>query len=383
MADNRSNNPQGGAGRRDDRAPRRDDRGERPERGYGNRPSSESRGYRRDDERPAQGRGYPRDDERPSSESRGYRRDDERPAQGRGYRREDSRGTSDRRDDRGGYQGGDDRGARGRDDRRRDERPRRDEEDFVRPGLAAREDEPETPEGVDEKLLPFSVRAELRGLPKDLGHIVAAHMVAAGELIDEDPALAYRHAEAARRRAARLPVVREATAETAYAAGEFAVALNEYRALRRMTGGAEYLPVMADCERALGRPENALKLAKEAAGQALDAVQRTEMLLVEAGARDDMGNRAEALRLLKNAIGDKTIPKESQARLRYAYADLLESSEQKDAARQWFVSAAKYDTEELLDTQDRINALDGFVIESVEDDDEDEDEELPSEGDDA
>ncbi|MDN5563016.1 MAG: hypothetical protein L0G49_04440, partial [Luteococcus sp.] len=309
----------------------------------------------------------------------------------RGYRREDSRGTSDRRDDRGGYQGGDDRGARGRDDRgvrgrddrRRDERPRRDEEDFVRPGLAAREDEPETPEGVDEKLLPFSVRAELRGLPKDLGHIVAAHMVAAGELIDEDPALAYRHAEAARRRAARLPVVREATAETAYAAGEFAVALNEYRALRRMTGGAEYLPVMADCERALGRPENALKLAKEAAGQALDAVQRTEMLLVEAGARDDMGNRAEALRLLKNAIGDKTIPKESQARLRYAYADLLESSEQKDAARQWFVSAAKYDTEELLDTQDRINALDGFVIESVEDDDEDEDEELPSEGDDA
>lgn len=253
----------------------------------------------------------------------------------------------------------------------------------MRPGLAAREDEPETPEGVDEKLLPFSVRAELRGLPKDLGHIVAAHMVAAGELIDEDPALAYRHAEAARRRAARLPVVREATAETAYAAGEFAVALNEYRALRRMTGGAEYLPVMADCERALGRPENALKLAKEAAGQALDAVQRTEMLLVEAGARDDMGNRAEALRLLKNAIGDKTIPKESQARLRYAYADLLESSEQKDAARQWFVSAAKYDTKELLDTQDRINALDGFVIESVEDDDEDEDEELPSEGDDA
>jgi hypothetical protein len=35
-------------------------------------------------------------------------------------------------------------------------------------------------------------------------------------LIDEDPELAYRHAEAARRRAARLPVVREAAAETAY-----------------------------------------------------------------------------------------------------------------------------------------------------------------------
>lgn len=380
MADYRSNNSQGDRGRRDGRGPRRDDRGGRPERGYssrpegdsgrqgqdrgyGNRPSGESRGYRRDDERPSQGRGY---GNRPSGDSRGYRRDDERPGQGRGERRDDR-----------GYRGRDERGGRPADNRdfRRDERPRRDEEDFVRPGLAAREDEPETPEGVDEKMLPFSVRAELRGLPKDLGHIVAAHMVAAGELIDEDPELAYRHAEAARRRAARLPVVREATAETAYAAGEYAVALNEYRALRRMTGGAEYLPVMADCERALGRPENALKLAKEAASQPLDAAARVEMLLVEAGARDDMGNRAEALRLLKNAIGDKSVPKPSQARLRYAYADLLESAGEKDAARQWFVSAGKYDVEQLLDIEDRINALDGFVLESFEDD---EDEESPS-----
>ena len=87
----------------------------------------------------------------------------------------------------------------------------------------------------------------------------------AGQLIDEEPELAYAHAEAARRRAARLPIVREAAAETAYAAGRYDVALSEFRALRRMTGTDDYLPVMADCERALGRPQNALKLAKEAA----------------------------------------------------------------------------------------------------------------------
>ena len=97
-----------------------------------------------------------------------------------------------------------------------------------------------------------AVRAELRGLPKDLADVVAGHLVLAGELIDTDPELAYGHAEAARRRAARLPIVREATAETAYAAGHFDVALSEFRALRRMTGVADYLPVMADCERALG-----------------------------------------------------------------------------------------------------------------------------------
>ena len=65
--------------------------------------------------------------------------------------------------------------------------------------------------------------------------MVAGHLVLAGELIDTDPELAYRHAEAARRRAARLPIVREAAAETAYAAGRFDVALSEFRALRRMT----------------------------------------------------------------------------------------------------------------------------------------------------
>lgn len=261
----------------------------------------------------------------------------------------------------------------------------------MRPGLAARADEPETPTEVDERVLPFAVRAELRGLPKDLGATVAAHLVAAGELIDEDPELAYRHAEAARRRAARLPVVREATAETAYAAGEYAVALNEYRALRRMTGGAEYLPVMADCERALGRPANSLKLAKEAANERLDAEQQVEMLLVEAGARDDMGQRAEALRLLKGAIGGKGVNKQGQARLRYAYADLLERSGQAEAARQWFVMVQRLDVEGLLDAEDRINALDGFVLEADLDEDDAEEtdaeeiqaEEIQAEGTDA
>ncbi len=121
------------------------------------------------------------------------------------------------------------------------------------------------PQGVDVRTLNRAVRAELRGLPKELEEIVAGHLVAAGELIDTDPQLAYAHAEAARRRAARLPVVREAAAETAYAAGEYAAALSEYRALRRMTGAPDYLPVMADCERALGNPQRALTLAREAA----------------------------------------------------------------------------------------------------------------------
>ena len=204
--------------------------------------------------------------------------------------------------------------------------PKESPERQPRPGLVRKPNEPPVPEGLDLRALHRSVRAELRGLPKELAEIVAAHLVAAGQLIDDDPELAYAHAEAARRRAARLPIVREAAAETAYAAGHYDVALSELRAIRRMTGADDFLPMMADCERALGRPEAALKLAKEAKRLRLDPAQQVEMILVEAGARGDLGQSAESLRILAQAadqINPPTAPPIALARLRYAYADAL------------------------------------------------------------
>jgi hypothetical protein len=235
-----------------------------------------------------------------------------------------------------------------------------------RPGLARKANEPPIPQGVDTRELARSVRAELRGLPKELAEIVASHLVVAGQLIDSDPDLAYAHAEAARRRAARLPIVREAAAETAYAAGHFDVALSEFRALRRMTGTHDYLPVMADCERALGRPLAALKLAKESHRYDLDPAQRIEMTIVEAGARADLGQHPEARRILKAAIDsftpsgeDGRVPK---ARLRYAYADALLQAGSDDEARSWFVMAAQLDHEGETDAQVRADELDGLRI---------------------
>jgi tetratricopeptide (TPR) repeat protein len=229
------------------------------------------------------------------------------------------------------------------------------------------------PEGVDLRALHRSVRAELRGLPKELGDIVAAYLVVAGQLIDDDPELAYAHAEAARRRAARLPIVREAAAETAYAAGHYDVALSEFRALRRMTGVDDYLPVMADCERALGRPEAALRLAKEARRLAMEPASRTEMIIVEAGARNDLGQPAEALRLLRAAIDvpGGSVPQGAAARLRYAYADALARTGSAEDAREWFAAAATLDTEGETDAQVRLDELDGLVLTLDESDFED------------
>ncbi len=224
----------------------------------------------------------------------------------------------------------------------------------------------------------------MRGLPKELADIVAAHLVMAGQLIDTDAELAYGHAEAARRRAARLPIIREATAETAYASGHFDVALTEYRALRRMTGEHHFLPVMADCERALGRPQTAVKLSREADGLGLDGADWVEMRIVESGARSDLGQTAEAIRVLRDALSRMPDqPGRSRnaerlrlptARMHYALGELLLGEFDEAGARGEFALAAGLDVEGEIDAQERLDQLDGVEIDFDDSDEVDSDE---------
>lgn len=238
-----------------------------------------------------------------------------------------------------------------------------------RPGLAAKENEPETPQGLDLRELPRPVRAELRSLSPEVAEIVGSHLLMAGRFIGTDPPLAYAHAEAARRRAARLAVTREATGEAAYAAGEYAVALHEFRALRRMNGGVEFVAAMADCERALGRPDRALKLVREGLDTKPDFAHRVELRLVEAGTRFDQGQAAEALRVLRSEIeasaGRGT--RKARAALRYGYADLLERSGDADGAERWFAAAAALDETNETDAHERVARLQGMVLDVDED----------------
>ncbi len=224
--------------------------------------------------------------------------------------------------------------------------------------------------------MPRGVRAELRGLTSELAEVVGAHLLMAGRLIDTDPELAYAHAEAARRRAARLPITREAAAETAYAAGDYATALTEFRALRRMSGGDEYLAAMADCERALGRHQAALKLVKEGLAADPEAAQIVELRLVEAGVRMDTGQAEEAKRLLKaeiESLGSRG-SRLARARLRYAYADLLERTGDGEQAERWFDAVVRLDPDQTTDAADRVAALRGLVIDYDETEDDTEEE---------
>src|SRR3954468_11616105 len=214
----------------------------------------------------------------------------------RGPRRDGGRGA--RSGAGGGARGGAPPGSRSSSRPRRDESPRRSGD---RSAEQARYDGPPLDDSITGKELDRSVAQQLRGLPEKLAARVARHLVAAGMLIEEDPQTAYRHTLAARARAARIAVVREACGEAAYAAGEYADALSELRAAKRMNGSQEYLPVMADCERALGRPDRALALARNPAVANLSPSLKAEMTIVEAGARRDLGEFDAALRTLENA----------------------------------------------------------------------------------
>ena len=120
---------------------------------------------------------------------------------------------------------------------------------------------PEVAEDVTWHDLDRESRAALRSLPKAMAERVGAHLAMAGLLIDDDPELAREHTDVARRMAGRVAVVREACALTAYACGDYDAALHELRAYRRLSGDQSHLPLMADCERGLGRPERALEIA--------------------------------------------------------------------------------------------------------------------------
>lgn len=221
----------------------------------------------------------------------------------------------------------------------------------------ARYDGPPIPEEITGRELERSVSGQLKGLPDRLALRVARHLAAAGVLIDSDPETAYQHTLAARARASRLAVVREATGEAAYASGHYSEALAELRAAKRMNGATDYLPMMADCHRALGQPEQALKLAKSPAVANFSSAARAEMTLVESGARRDLGQLDAALRTLELAPLQSKSRESWVVRLRYAYADTLEAGGRDTDALTWFHRAHAIDSQQLTDAAARAEAL--------------------------
>lgn len=166
--------------------------------------------------------------------------------------------------------------------------------------------------------------------------------------------------------------MREAAGFAAYATQKYSEALAEFRAARRMSGGVELWPVMADCERGLGRPERALAMAGEPEVQKLDKAGQVEMRLVAAGARRDLGQLDAAIVTLQSPELASSAVHPWTARLRYAYADALLAASREREAREWFAKALEADKDGATDASDRLAEMDGIEFVDAFDESEDE-----------
>jgi tetratricopeptide (TPR) repeat protein len=216
---------------------------------------------------------------------------------------------------------------------------------------------PPIPASVEAKQLAPDIRGELTTLDRPTADYVARHLVAAGELLDENPEAALEHALAARNRAARIAAVREAVGIAAYHCGDWAQALSELRAARRMGSKSPLLPMIADCERGVGRPERAIELAKTPEAAELTGDDADELRIVVAGARSDLGQHEQALAILSSPQLDPTHTGQTAARLFYVYAETLLTVGRQPDALQWFINAAAADVEGVTDAEERITEL--------------------------
>jgi len=218
-------------------------------------------------------------------------------------------------------------------------------------------DGPPIPDDITASDLDKHTRAALAGIPDKLADKVARHLVMAGLLLDQDPETAYKHALAARARATRTAIVREAVGETAYAAGKYATALAELRTARRLNGAHHYTPIMADCERALGRPDKALTYDTPTTRNKLDEPGNIELTIVIAGARRDLGQTTAALHLLETEPLTTTSRAPWATRLKYTYADTLATAGRTTEAIEWFHRTITSDPHHTTDAPQRITQL--------------------------
>ncbi|MET3951894.1 hypothetical protein, partial [Arthrobacter sp. UYEF36] len=341
-----------GAGGGADRKPPYSGGGDRDRKPYGDRAPREGGGERRSfgagggaDRKPPYSGGGDRD-RKPYG--------DRAPREGGGERRSfGAGGGADRKppysggDNRKPYGSRDDRPARGFD--RGDSGPRqfgrdRAEDRPVRVPNARdlrsanrpdRERSPQIDDDVTGKELDRATQHQIKTLEENSAEWVARHLVMAGRLIDDEPELAFQHALAASRRGGRLAAVREAVGLTAYAAGHYGEALREFRTYRRISGSNMHLPVMADCERGLGRPDRALEMARSEEAKDLDAPGKAELAIVAAGARTDLGQLDAAVSELEIVQLDINRAFSYSPRLFRAYAEALAAVGRTAEAEKW------------------------------------------------
>jgi tetratricopeptide (TPR) repeat protein len=166
---------------------------------------------------------------------------------------------------------------------------------------------------------------------------------AAAAYLDEDYGEAIELGEQSKHMALRAVSPRELLGLAYYRAGRWKEAARELSAFRRLSGSPGQNGVLADCYRALGKPERAVELCDEVTADRVTPDVFYEANIVAAGALADQGRLDEAIARLERLELQPENAEEHHLRAWYALADLLEGRGRFTQAREWFEAVAAVD----------------------------------------
>jgi tetratricopeptide (TPR) repeat protein len=156
--------------------------------------------------------------------------------------------------------------------------------------------------------------------------------------------------------APELDAARELYGLTLYRLGRWRQAAKELRAVSEATGSLDQYPVIADCERALGRLNRVHELWDAMRRDGVDKEVLVEGRLVMAGALADAGELDQAIEILLPAAGNKRHADVPTLRQWYALANFYELAGDLPRARELFARVAMQ-APDLLDAPERLQAL--------------------------
>lgn len=227
-----------------------------------------------------------------------------------------------------------------------------------RGGTRARESSTRREERPEQVHVSDDVAAELRATarPGKGDILVKVFADAASAFVEGDYAEAIKLGEQAKHIALRSIAARELLGLAYYRAGKWNEAARELAAFRRLSGSTEQNPVIADCYRALGKPEKAVDVVAEIHRRNVDESVVYEGAIVAAGALADLDRIDDAIAQLERLELRPENAQDHHLRAWYFLGDLLERKGRFTQAREWFDAVATADPE-LTDATDRARKL--------------------------
>lgn len=155
-----------------------------------------------------------------------------------------------------------------------------------------------------------------------------------------------------------VAAVRELAGLAAYRSGKWREALRQLQAFAALSDSTEHLPVLMDCQRALGKPKKVADLWSDLRQSSPEPDVLAEGRIVAAASLADSGDLQGAISMLATAGASKALrnPSDRHVRQWYLLGDLYERAGDVPRAREMFERVLRVDRE-AYDVVDRLAGL--------------------------